>query len=73
MDMAFIIIMLYEGKYVFIEVNEISLIKEKETWLSGTQVSASDQSQSDGTTKDQGSNSGKSIQHKEPPALATAG
>jgi len=73
MDMAFIIIILYEGKYVFIEVNEISLIKEKETWLSGTQVSASDQSQPDGITKDKGSSPRKSIQHKEPPALATAG
>jgi len=73
MDMACIIIILYEGKYVFIEVNEISLIKEKETWLSGTQVSASDQSQPDGITKDKGSSPRKSIQHKEPPALATAG
>lgn len=46
---------------------------KKETWLSGTQVSAADQSQPDGITKDQGSKSSKSKQRKEPPALANAG
>lgn len=49
------------------------MIKEKETWLSGTQVNISDQFQPDGITKDQGSNPGKSKQHKEPPTLAIAG
>jgi hypothetical protein len=46
---------------------------KKETWLSGTQISAADQSQPEGVTKDQGSRSSKSKQRKEPPTLATAG